>query len=151
MLRRKQTVGMTFLSDRHIFPPPLMQRVWKSRSAYQKLWYILYSHGDGTWKFHLFIFFLMGDQRHIRSWWKMNGGRNLQMERNPSHDWVEGELRKTVSGEREQLRACHEPEKPTRLCPRAWEDLPEVQMLLWGKQKPNACHPEMALAVHVID
>lgn len=37
-----------------------MQRVWKSRSAYQKLWYILYSHGDGTWKFHLFFFFLKG-------------------------------------------------------------------------------------------
>ena len=65
--------------------------------------------------FFLLLLLLRGDQRHIKSSWKMDGGKSVQMERKPANDGVKGKPTKMGPGEREPLRAHQSPGKPSCL------------------------------------
>lgn len=74
-----------------------------------------------TWRIHLpcplflLLLLLRGDQRHIKSSWKMDGGKSIQMERKPANDGVKGKPVKMGPGEREPLIAHQSPGKPSCL------------------------------------
>lgn len=92
--------------------------LWPSEA----LKYMTPNHRRFTQRIHLpcplfccCLLLLRGDQRHIKSSWKIDGGKSIQMERKPANDWVKGEPTKMGSGEREPLRACQSPRKPSCL------------------------------------
>ena len=92
--------------------------LWPSEA----LKYMTPNHRRFTQRIHLpcplfccCLLLLRGDQRHIKSSWKIDGGKSIQMERKPANDWVKGEPTKMGPGEREPLRACQSPRKPSCL------------------------------------
>lgn len=127
--------------------------LWPSEA----LKYMTPSHRRCTWRIHLpcplflLLLLLRGDQRHIKSSWKMDGGKSIQMERKPANDGVKGKPAKMGPGEREPLIAHQSPGKPSCLSAHVQGSISQEARCCDGKWRLSAWNPGMALAVQVID